>query len=588
MSVPPRAPRRVRLAVAALLTVAAVGSAVPAAAAGPVAGVVVPSAVAGRAILVTYRDAASFRASGRVVAAAESEALPELRMKVFRANRGQEQRAMRALAAQRGVVTIESDVPVESTVTPNDPLWPSRTSWAHDRVSLRTVWNTTRGSRGIVIAILDSGLETTHPEFANRVVPGYDFVESDSVPNDPRGHGTMSAGVAAGRGNNGSGTAGACWDCSIMPIRVLNANGNGYASWVVRAIVLATDRGADVISMSFGGFSPTASMANAVQYARDRGVVVVASAGNDGNTRPFYPASYPGVIGVVASNTADRPYSWSNRGSQFELAAPGCLWTTKTGKTYGNFCGTSASAPLVAGVIGLLRSARPDLKGYLIERAILSTATRMSYVSHGRVNAAAALRATLATPRSGPLPTPPPGSTLGWLERGGQVVIEAERANQRIARSGSRWINSTLRSGYTGAGYVAAWEDRGAFYGTGYTTRSPELRYRVKFTTPGVYTVWFRTWAPDAGGDSVHLGVNGQDLKATDRISTGLHALWAWTRSTMDGPTAQIRIDAPGVRTINVWAREDGFRFDRIVITQGRVPVGKGPAESTRVAVPME
>lgn len=228
-----------------------------------------------------------------------------------------------------------------------------------------------------------------------------------------------------------------------------------------------------------------------------------------------------------------------------------------------------------------MRSARQDLPGYLIERALLSTATKVSYVSHGRVNAAGALKAAMATPK--PVA---PATTHAWVERGGEVVVEAERANSRVARNGSSWINGTLLSGYTGPGYAACWEDRGAFYGTGYATRSPELQYKVNFSTTGVYTVWLRTWAPDGAGDSVHLGVNGKALAATDKISTGLHRYWAWTRSTMDGPTARILIDQPGVRTINVWCREDGFRFDKIVITKGPIPVGKGPAESSTISIP--
>jgi hypothetical protein len=573
-----RGPRRTRVAtcLAVLLALAAVG---PAFATSPVAAPRVPAAVPGQKIIVTYRDDASYRAAPGPANARETERLDALRMRVFRANPGQERRAMRELAAARGVAAIESDVAVESTLTPNDPLWPSRVSWAHDKLSLRTAWSTTRGTSDTIIAILDSGLETSHPEFSGRVLAGYDFVEGDTVPNDPRGHGTMSAGAAAARGNNGIGVAGACWNCKILPVRVLNANGSGYASSVTRAIVWATNKGADVISMSFGGFSPTTSMANAVQYARDRGVTVVASAGNDGSTRAFYPASYAGVIGVAASDPSDRVYSWSNRGNRFELTAPGCFWTTKTGRTYGNFCGTSASTPLVAGLFGLLHSVRPDLKGYLIERAVMETATPMWYVQHGRPNAAAALKRTLAMPQPAP-------STHAWVENNGRVVVEAERANRRIGRSGSSWINGTVMGSYVGSGYVACWTDRGAFYGDGYATTAPELQYKVKFSTPGTYWVWFRTRAV-VGGDSVHLGTNGEALAATDKITTGIYGHWAWTRSTMDGPTARIYIDKPGIRTINVWCREDGFRFDRLVITKGYAPVGEGPAESPTIRIPL-
>jgi subtilisin family serine protease len=391
----------VRVTIAAGLAVATI-----LAAAAPVLGsttrsaVRVPIAVPGGSIMVTYRDAASFRAGGVTTAATASSRIDTLQIKVFTPRRGQEQLAMRQLADDRGVVSIENDAPVKSTTTPNDPLWAGRQQWAHDRVALRSGWSITRGSSGVVIAILDSGLETSHPEFANRVVPGYDFVENDATPNDPRGHGTMSAGAATARGNNSLGVAGGCWGCSILPVRVLDANGTGYASSVVKGIIFAANRGADVISMSFGGFSPTTAMANAVAYARSRGVVVVASAGNDGNTAPFYPAALSGVLAVVASDPWDRPYSWSNRGQWAELAAPGCFWTTRTGRTYGNFCGTSASAPLVAGIVGLMRSANQRASGTAIESALLRTATRLSYVAYGRPNAWAAIRAAQAVTTS--------------------------------------------------------------------------------------------------------------------------------------------------------------------------------------------
>jgi hypothetical protein len=265
-----------------------------------------------------------------------------------------------------------------------------------------------------------------------------------------------------------------------------------------------------------------------------------------------------------------------------------------------NFCGTSASTPLVAGIVGLMRSANPDAKGYLLERALLATARRVGHVSHGLPDAAAAVKAALAIPRpasepppaTAPAPPPAtpemnPANNVQWVESGGQVVIEAERAGTRIDRGGARWIDGTIKAGYAGSGYVMAADDRGAFWGSNYTTRAPELQYRVRFATPGVYTIWFRTWAPNAAGDSVHAGANGQALLATDRITTGIHATWAWTRSTMDGPTAKLRISKPGAHVINVWGREDGFRFDRLVITQGAAPVGKGPAESATEAVPV-
>jgi subtilisin family serine protease len=322
-------------------------------------------------------------------------------------------------------------------------------------------------------------------------------------------------------------------------------------------------------------------MAAAVTYARSRGVVVLGSAGNDGENAPFYPASFPGVIGVAATDLSNKPYSWSNRGRWFELAAPGCFHTTTARRGYTSFCGTSASTPLVAGIVGLIRSARPDLPGYMIERALLGSAKKYGYVSHGIPNAGKAI--DVARGMKAP---PPPNATHAWVEKYGVVTIEAERANERIGRSSIDWIDGAVKPGFVGAGYVAAWADKGLFMGTNYAATSAELRYHVHFTKPGIYSIWIRTWAPDAGGDSVHVGVDGKELKATDRMTTGVHGKWGWTRSTMDGTVAKIAIAKPGIRTINVWAREDGFRFDRIVISLGPVPEGVGPPESATIGIP--
>lgn len=580
-----RGSRRATSVALALAILGLLGTALPAAAA-PLPEIKVPKARPGAAILVTYRDEAAARRGDMASDTAQAgETVEALNLRVFHAPRGQEQRVMRELATSPGVETIESDAPVESTATPNDPLWHDHVRWAHDKASMRPAWDITKGSADVVIAILDSGMEVAHPEFSGRVVPGYDFVENDTTTNDPRGHGTMSAGAAGARGNNGAGVAGTCWTCRIMPVRVLNANGSGYASWAIKGITWAADRGADVISMSFGGFSPTTAFQNAIVYARSKGAVVVASAGNEGNTAKFYPAHYLGVISVAASDPSDRPYSWSNRGEWIDLAAPGCFWTTRTGKSYGNFCGTSASAPLVAGIVGLMRAKNPLATRVQLEKTVLETATDLSWLNHGRVNALAALKRIAAVPLVAPTPAPAQSGPVAWLEQSGRVVIEAERANARISRNGKNWIDGTIKKGYAGPGYVAAWEDTGFFRNTNYATTSPELRYLVKFTTTGTYTIWIRTWAPDAAGDSVHVGANGKALAAADKVTTGLHGYWAWTRSTMDGTTARILVTKPGVYTINVWAREDGLRIDRLVITKGAIPVGSGPSESKRVSI---
>jgi len=579
------ASRRSALVATALAALLLLAAATPAAAANPGSGgIAVPTAVSGARIMVTYRNAAAANRGGVNMANVEVvERVDAIHMKVFQVDSGAERRAMQALAGQRGVETIESEITVRSTTTPNDPLWRPYTMWAHDTVRLRAAWNRTKGSPKVTIAILDSGLEW-HAEFHKRIVAGYDFVENDNVTNDPRGHGTMSTGAAAARGNNRVGIAGGCWECLIMPVRVLDRHGMGFAANVIRGIIFAADNGADVISMSFGGFAPSTAMASAVHYARSQSVVVLGSAGNDGESLPFYPASLPGVIGVAASDPSDQPYRWSNRGSSFELTAPGCFWTTTTRRGYGNFCGTSASTPLVAGIVGLMRSARPDLPGFMIERALLATAKPMGYVSHGLPNADAAVKYVRTL--KAPTPPPAPNTTHAWVESGGIVAIEAERANERIGRATIDWIDGTIKPGFVGDAYVAAWADKGYFRGSAYDTTAGELRYRVQFNTAGRYSVYIRAWAPDAAGDSVHVGVAGKALLATDNIVAGLHGTWHWTRNTMDGHVAKIAITKPGIYTVNVWVREDGFRFDRLVISQHPLTEALGPPESPTIQIP--
>jgi thermitase len=531
----------------------------------------VPAPRANTPIVVTYRDDASFRAGGST-AAVLTEAFAAIDVKVFEPKPGQEAKALRELAADAGVVSIDHDIKVESTVTPNDRLWASNQRAAHDKVRLRQAWDMTRGRSNIVIAILDSGTDSKHPEFAGRLVEDIDFANGDTSSYDDRGHGTMSAGVAAARGGNGIGTAGACWGCRIMSVKVLNRNGTGYGSWVTKGIIWAADHGADVISMSFGGFDPTSSMASALRYARAKGAVLVASAGNEGNTKPFYPAAYPGVLSVAASDPADRPYSWSNRGPWVDLTAPGCLWTTHRYSKYGTFCGTSASAPLVAGIVGLVRSRNPKATVAEVERAILRTATPMSYVGAGRVNAAAAV--TAITP------------VRAYTERNGGVVIEAETTLDRVVRNEHRWAYRTELDGYAGDGYLWAGRDTGLMIDGRFVTKSPEARYAVRFTTTGTYRIWARVWAPDTSGDTLHVGLDGRAAPRGDRIEAKTYGRWVWTNLAMDGTRTALTIQRPGVHVVSLWMREDGIRVDRIVLTRSKAtPSGTGPAESGVVLV---
>ena len=208
-----------------------------------------------------------------------------------------------------------------SALQPNDPAWPDQ--WAQRKIGLPQVWETTTGDPGIVIALIDTGVNPM-PDLEGALVPGWDFVENDAVPQDTQTHGTRVASVIAARGNNGLGMTGHCWGCRIMPVRV-TAGGSVNPDRIAQGIIWAVEHGARIINVSLTRpGSPDPTEQQAVQYALDRGVLVVASAGNAGNAIPQYPAAYPGVLSVGGTDDSDSLYFWSSRGPWVALTAPGC------------------------------------------------------------------------------------------------------------------------------------------------------------------------------------------------------------------------------------------------------------------------
>jgi subtilisin family serine protease len=191
-----------------------------------------------------------------------------------------------------------------------------------------------------------------------------------------------------------------------MPVKVLGADGTGTMSNLAAGITWATDHGAKVISMSLGG-SASSTLASAVTYAHNKGAVLVASAGNYGNTSKVYPAAYPEVLGVAGTDSTDQLYSWSTYGSWVALAAPGCNYTTGRNGWYGTFCGTSSAAPALAGIAGLAASLVPSASNSAIEQALKSTAVNVgSVVAYGRVDGYATLQALAGGSSPSPSPTP--------------------------------------------------------------------------------------------------------------------------------------------------------------------------------------
>ncbi|WIV17218.1 S8 family peptidase [Paenibacillus polygoni] len=244
----------------------------------------------------------------------------------------------------------------EAFFTPNDPFFPGY-QYGPQRVEAPAAWNITQSSANIRIAIVDTGVQSDHPELAGKLLPGYDYVDWDPNTSDGNGHGTHVAGIAAAATNNGVGIAGMAPFASIIPIRSLDNNGNGLLSSVANGIVFAANNGAHVVNLSLGSLANDSFLQAAVQYAWDRGAVVIASAGNSNSTIPVYPASLPGVVSVASTNSSDVKSTFSNYGTWVDVAAPGeQILSTYTGTSYAYLSGTSMAAPHVSGLAALLAS----------------------------------------------------------------------------------------------------------------------------------------------------------------------------------------------------------------------------------------
>ena len=275
--------------------------------------------------------------------------------------------------------------------TPTDP---EATHPAYAALGLPAAWELTTGSPNVTVAIVDSGIDASHPDLAGAVLPGYDFVDEDADASDPpgSGHGTAVTGVVAARANNGIGGVGACFSCTVMPLRVLGPSGIAFNTNTAEAIDHAVDHGAAVVNVSLYGERSPRQLLGAVARARAAGVLVVAAAGNEANATPQYPAAFPEAISVASATSSGTLASFSSRGPWVKFAAPECAPITLLGGGQGVGCATSVSTPLVSGVIALLRAQAPFASAADIENALARTARPVAGTQFGLVDAAAALR----------------------------------------------------------------------------------------------------------------------------------------------------------------------------------------------------
>lgn len=296
--------------------------------------------------------------------------------------------ALRRLHRMPEVQVAEPNFRRHPSFNPNDSLYAQQ--YGPQKIGCPTAWNNTLGASTITIAFIDTGIDTGHVEFSGRlkILTGCNVVSGGSDPTDTDGHGTHVAGIAAAATNNGTGIAGIC-QATIMPIKVFAGGQGGTIAEVAQAYTLAANNGADVINASLGGADPSQQEQDAVTYAISHGSIFVAAAGNNGVGSSEYPAGYPGVISVGASDANDAETSYTNYGPTVAVAAPGDkIVSTWINEQYATDSGTSMAAPHVSGALALLKSYAPaGMDPSAIKDALLSTTDPIgNWVRYGRIN----------------------------------------------------------------------------------------------------------------------------------------------------------------------------------------------------------
>jgi len=342
--------------------------------------------------------------------------LSQIGVQVVTIPQGQKSSKMASYRTQKEVRYVEVDSVAQAVDIPDDPSF--NVQWDMTKVQASQAWGITKGSQNVIIAILDTGIDVNHPNLAGKVVSSVNFTDSSTAYANGQSHATHVAEIAAAATNNGVGIAGLGRNSSLMNVKVLGDNGYGYYSWIAQGIIWAADHGADVINLSLGGSSASPTLENAVNYAWSKDVVVVAAAGNNGSTTPFYPADYTNCISVAATDYNDALASWSNHGSWVDVAAPGVsIYSCIPGSQYGYMSGTSMASPHVAGLCGLVFSVASDTNGDgrindEVKSAIEASCDKVGIdVVSGRINAYRAIQ--LASTSSVPVPTftPTPAPT---------------------------------------------------------------------------------------------------------------------------------------------------------------------------------
>jgi subtilisin family serine protease len=393
----------------------------------------------------------------------------------------------RALPVALAAVLAAAAVAPAGADAARDPLLADQWAFSDARmIGAQEAWTQSTGA-GVVVAVLDSGVQLDHPDLRGAIwtnpdeiagngrdddrngivddVHGANMFDLSSAVEDDEGHGTHVAGIVAARSGNGIGVSGMAPGAQIMPVKVLNSDRAGNNTVLAAGIRYAVDQGARIINASINGDTSTSTLQDAVRYAQAHGATVVASAGNNGRNLdilPSFPASYadPALLSVTATDEVGGLWSLANRGLRsVDLGAPGeLILSTGRGSRYETRSGTSMAAPMVAGALALLSAARPDLPQDQLRDAVLATTTRANGLSGllatGRLDVGAAMHRVLP---GDAWRTTVTASTAGRLRLRAATTRAGRRATVRWNAAGTgvtRWrvsldgrVVATVRGG---------------------------------------------------------------------------------------------------------------------------------------------
>ncbi len=373
-------------------------------------------------ILVKFKDSATKSKKDAVLAKhglSEESEISDIKVKFVKIspNDTPEEVVDRLNAQDKDSIEFaEVDAIVSADYIPNDPNYSA--NWQLPKMSAPAAWDQTTGSPSVIIAMLDTGTDCTHEDLAAHCVPGWNAYDNNTDTSDTNGHGTLTAGTAAAIGDNGLGIASPCYNCKIMPIKIVSGGSNTSSLYTIgQALTYAADHGAKVANISFGPLGgPGGTVSSAAQYFMSKGGVVTIAEGNDGVNSNMPEDPY--MISVSAIDPSDVLYAFSTYGTDVDLAAAGCVSSTYSGGGYSvSVCGTSFAAPTVAGVAGLIYSKNPSLTASQVVNILKSNTNDVYtpgydiYTGAGTPNMLAALNAAGggSTP---PDTTPPSAPTL--------------------------------------------------------------------------------------------------------------------------------------------------------------------------------